>query len=188
MDRSLILAWFLVLCAAMAPAFCQGYYSNTVPYVPTPAKVTHLHFFLHDTLSGKNPSAVKVARPNITTAFSGTPTPFGSVFAVDDPLTVGPDLTSEVVGNAQGIWVSTGQDVLTLVVYLDFGFTRGEFNGSSFSVFSRNPITKTEREVAVVGGRGKFRMATGFAHLRTYFLNSTSSDAIVEYNVTLIHH
>ena len=184
----MILAWILVLSTATILTCCKGYYSDSLPYVPAPEKVTYLHFFLHDTMSGKNPSAVMVARPNMTTAFNDTPSPFGSVFATSDPLTVGPDLTSKVVGNAQGLVVSTGQDVLSLVLYLDFGFTQGEFNGSSFSVFSRNPITQTERELAVVGGRGKFRMATGFAQLKTYFVNITSSDAIVEYNVTVIHH
>ncbi|XVE67121.1 hypothetical protein DITRI_Ditri08aG0135100 [Diplodiscus trichospermus] len=169
------------------PVFCQYYYSDSQPYVPAPEKVTNLHFFLHDTISGKNPFAVMVARPNVTTAFNGTTSPFGSVFATDDPLTVGPELTSEVIGNAQGLWVSTGQDIVSLVVYWDLGFTQGEFNGSSISVFSRNPITQTERELAVVGGRGKFRMAKGFAHLKTYFVNFTSGDAIVEYNVTVIH-
>lgn len=84
--------------------------------------------------------------------------------------------------------MSTSPDVLSLVLYFDFGFTKGEFKGSSFSVFSRNPITEKERELAVVGGRGKFRMATGFAKLKTYFVNSTSGNAIVEYKVTLIHH
>ncbi|XP_017970570.1 PREDICTED: dirigent protein 4 [Theobroma cacao] len=188
MDRSLILAWILVLCTATAPSGCRGYYSDSVPYVPPVERVTHLHFFLHDTMSGKNPSAVMVARPNMTTAFNNTPTPFGSVFVTDDPMTVGPHLTSEVIGNAQGLWASTGQDVPSLTVYMDFGFTQGKFNGSSISVFSRNPITQTKRELAVVGGRGKFRMATGFAELKTYFVNFTSGDAIVEYKVTVIHH
>ncbi|XWS67762.1 hypothetical protein CRYUN_Cryun04dG0033200 [Craigia yunnanensis] len=181
MDRSLILAWILVLSTATVLTCCQGYYSVCLTYVPVPERVTYLHFFLHDTLSGKNPSAVIVARPNITIAPNGALAPFGSVLATNDPLTVGPDLTSEVVGNAQGLVVSTGQDVLSLILYLDFGFTQGEFNGSSFSVFSRNPITQTERVLAVVGG-------TGFAQLKTYFVNITSGDAIVEYNVTVIHH
>ncbi|KAK6253820.1 hypothetical protein QUC31_015540 [Theobroma cacao] len=188
MDRSLILAWILVLCTATSPLCCKGYYSNSVLYVPPAKKVTYLHFFLHDTMSGKNPSAVMVARPNMTTAFNKAPPAFGSVFATDDPLTVGPDLTSEVIGNAQGLWALTGQNVPCLTVYWDLGFTQGKFNGSSISVFSRNPITQTERELAVVGGRGKFRMATGFAKLKTYFVNFTSGDAIVEYKVTVIHH
>ncbi|KAE8687034.1 Dirigent protein 4 [Hibiscus syriacus] len=184
MKKSLILAWILVLGKAMAMAPPHGYYSKTKPYVPAPQKLTHLHFFLHDTLSGQNPSAVIVARPNMTTAS----VPFGEVIVVDDPLTVGPNITSEVIGNAQGLWVSTGRDVLTLMVYLDFGFMKGQFNGSSISMFSRNPITETERELAVGGGRGKFRMAKGFAQLKTYFRNSTLRNSIVEYKVTVIHY
>ncbi|XVE67122.1 hypothetical protein DITRI_Ditri08aG0135200 [Diplodiscus trichospermus] len=140
-----------------------------------------------DQKCGKNPSAVLVARANITVD-DKSPSPFSSVFAIDDPLIVGPELTSEVIGNAQGLWVSTGRDIPTLVAYFDFGFTKGEFNGSSISVFSRNPISETERELAVVGGRGKFRMAKGFAQLKTYFVNVTNGDAIVEYNVTVFHY
>ncbi|KAE8725570.1 Dirigent protein 4 [Hibiscus syriacus] len=113
--------------------------------------------------------------------------PFGTVLAVDDPLTVGPDITSEVIGNAQGLSVLASQHALSLVVYLDFGFTRGEFNGSSFSVFSRNTITVANRELTVVGGRGKFRLAKGFAELKTYS-RSEGGNAVVEYNVTLFHH
>ncbi|KAK8477062.1 hypothetical protein V6N13_149609 [Hibiscus sabdariffa] len=184
MEKSLRLAWFLVLTTAMAVAPCWSYYSDTKPYAPPPKKVTHLHFFLHDIMSGKNPSAVVVARPNTTTAQNDS---FGTVTATDDLLTVGPDVTSEVIGNGQGLWVSTDRDIPGLTLYMDFGFTKGEFNGSSISVFSRNPIAETERELAVVGGRGKFRMAQGYAQLKTYFLNIRNGDAIIEYNVTVIH-
>ncbi|XVF45490.1 hypothetical protein PTKIN_Ptkin02bG0210800 [Pterospermum kingtungense] len=184
MARSLILAWILIFSTATVLTCGQGYYSDTVPYVPAPKKVTHLHFFLHDSLTGKNPSEVMVASRNITNAPSG----FDFVFVTSDPLTVGPDISSEIVGHTQGLTVSIVRDVATLVLCWDFGFTKGEFNGSSFSVLSRNPNLQKERELAVVGGTGKFRMATGFAQLKTYFFNSTSGDAIVEYHVTLIHH
>ncbi|GMJ03574.1 hypothetical protein like AT2G21110 [Hibiscus trionum] len=184
MENSLILAWILVLGTAVAVAPCRGYYSDAEPYVPVLKKVTHLHFFLHDTMSGKVPSSVIVARPNMTTSPNDT---FGSVVVTDDRLTVGPDVKSEVIGNAQGLWVSSGRDVPCLTVYMDFGFTEGELNGSSISIFSRNPIVGTERELAVVGGRGKFRMAQGYAQLKTYFVNFTSGDAIVEYKVTVIY-
>ncbi|XVF00917.1 hypothetical protein REPUB_Repub04eG0043300 [Reevesia pubescens] len=188
MDRSLILALILVLCTAMAPAFCQRYYSDSKPYVPAPKRVTHLHFFLHDILSGQNPSVVMVARPNMTTALNETLFPFGSVFVTDDQLTVGPNLTSDqVIGNAQGIYVSASQEALSYVMYWEFAFTQGEFNGSSFSVFSRYPISLPVRELAVVGGTGQFRLAEGFAQVTTYYANFTSGDAISEHNVTLIH-
>ncbi|KAL5990534.1 Dirigent protein 4 [Asimina triloba] len=147
-------------------------------------KITHLHFFLHDILSGKKPTAVLVAKPNTT---DQGPTPFGSLFVIDDILTEGPEPTN-VIGNAQGMYVSSGQDLPSLVLGVDFGFTSGEYKGSSFTVFSRNPITNQERELAIVGGRDKFRMARGFAHLKTYYLNLTNGDAIIEYNVTLLHY
>ncbi|CAA7400995.1 unnamed protein product [Spirodela intermedia] len=134
-------------------------------------KVTYLHFFLHDTISGENPTAVQVANPNSTRFPFG----FGSVFVIDDVLTEAVERSSPVVGNAQGIDLP-----------VDFAFTTGKYKGSSFSVMSRNPITETRRELAVVGGRGKFRLARGVAQLTTRLLKYP--DAIIEYNVTLFHY
>ncbi|KAE8690667.1 putative aldo-keto reductase 2-like [Hibiscus syriacus] len=51
--------------------------------------------------------------------------------------------------------------MFTAVMYVDFAFTSGRFNGSSFSLFSRNPSSPPVRELAIVGGRGAFRMASG---------------------------
>lgn len=75
-------------------------HNHTLPWLLLPKqairspreKVTNLHFYFHDTLSAKNPSAVLIARPNFTTAFNSTPIPFGSVYATYDPITVGPGL------------------------------------------------------------------------------------------------
>ncbi|KAK8582491.1 hypothetical protein V6N13_069268 [Hibiscus sabdariffa] len=74
----------------------------------------------------------------------------------------------------------------SVLLYFDFGFTTGKFNGSSISVLSRNPTADMERELSVVGGRGKFRMAKGFAHLKVYSENATA--LIAELNVTIIHY
>ncbi|WJX64982.1 hypothetical protein P8452_49695 [Trifolium repens] len=101
----------------------------------------------------------------------------------------GPEETSNVVGNAQGLYVSSSQtEDVTLTMYVDYAFTSGELNGSSFSVLSRNPVREPTRELAVVGGRGKFRMATGFALIKAHFLNVTTGDGIIEYNVTIFHY
>ncbi|XP_038707218.1 dirigent protein 4-like [Tripterygium wilfordii] len=185
--RVVVLALTLIFFINSAALADDKYYTKSRPYVHKKKHITNLHFYFHDTLSGKNPSAILVAKSNGTTTSPTSPTPFGTVFAIDDPLTVSPNKSSEVIGNVQGLYVSSGQDVLTLVAYFDFGFTKGEFNGSSISVFSRNPVTNKERELAVVGGRGKFRMARGFALLNTYFVDMKTGDAIVEYNVTVIH-
>ncbi|XP_039118605.1 dirigent protein 4-like [Dioscorea cayenensis subsp. rotundata] len=151
-------------------------------------KVTKLHFFFHDIISGDHPTAVPVAYPKGTVIKPGSPGPFGAVYVVDDRLTEGPDLNSKVIGHAQGLYVFAGQKELVLVVAYDFGFTSGEFNGSSISLFSRNTVLESEREVAIVGGRGKFRMARGFAKLKKYFANVTSGYGVVEYHITVFHY
>ncbi|CAA7028325.1 unnamed protein product [Microthlaspi erraticum] len=180
-----IVAFTLELCITLA--LCE-YYSKTHPVSPKQQVVTNLHFFFHDTLTSPNASAVLIAKPTLTGDDSSSPSPFGSLLATDDPLTLGPDPNSELIGNARGMYVSSGKHVPTLTMYVDFGFTSGKFNGSSITVFSRNPIMDKERELAVVGGRGRFRMATGVALLNTYSVNLTNGDAIVEYNVTVYHY
>lgn len=179
----------LLLCSVTIPVHSEYHNSETShPFHHQKEKVTHLHFYLFDILSGNKPTAVQVAHPNVTVG-SKSATPFGHVYAIDDPLREGPDAKSTVIGNAQGLYLSSSQsENLTLVMYVDFGFTTGEFKGSSISVFSRNPVTEPKRELAVVGGRGKFRLARGFADVKTHYLNTTNGDAILEYHVTVLHY
>ncbi|KZV41114.1 dirigent protein 4-like [Dorcoceras hygrometricum] len=186
MEKGLMLPRILLL-SIFTISVQSEYYSKTLPAVAQ-EKTTHLHFYLHDTLSGKTPTAIQIASPNSTNSKDDNPIPFGALFAIDDPLTEGPEITSKVIGNARGMYLSSSQDkFLTLVMYVDLGFSRGKFKGSSISVFSRNPITEKHREMAVVGGRGQFRMARGFIEVNTYYLNTSNGDAILEYNVTVVH-
>ncbi|XVE93807.1 hypothetical protein REPUB_Repub01dG0226900 [Reevesia pubescens] len=97
-----------------------------------------------------------VAQANITSNNNFSPVP--SIVVHDDPFTIGLEPTSEIIGNAQGLQVLAGRDTTTVMMYMDYGFTK------------------------VVGGRGKFKMAKGFALLKTYSLDNIS--IIVEYNVT----
>lgn len=186
MEKAIILGCILLLSTCITQAHSK-YYRKSEAYKPVELKKTHLNFFIHDILSGAKPSAVRIAGPN-TSADTGNPTPFGSVYAIDDVLTAGPEATSEVVGNAQGMYLSSSQGKnLTLVMYVDLGFTTGRFKGSSLSVFSRNPITESHREMAVVGGRGRFRRAQGTVFVKTHFLNYTNGDAVLEYDVEVVH-
>jgi hypothetical protein len=181
---------FLVLFVYINLVNCEYYQSKTIVPHDLPNKVTHLHFYYFDIHTGNNPSAVIVARANQTSDIIPKKSSlFGTVFAIDNPLREGPEETSKVVGNAQGLYVSSSQSQdVTLTMYVDYAFTCGELNGSSFSVLSRNPVREPTRELAVVGGRGKFRMATGFALIRAHFLNVTTGDGIIEYNVTIFHY
>ncbi|KAL9173774.1 hypothetical protein ABFS82_02G011200 [Erythranthe guttata] len=174
MEKIVLLTWIMVLAT---PVYCK-YYSKSVPYEPVRLQKTNLRFYLHDILSGPNPTAVPIVRPN----------QFGALVAIDDPLTEGPEITSKKIGNARGMYILASQGTdLTLVLYVDLGFTTGEFNGSSLSVLSRNPILENPREMAVVGGRGRFRQASGFITVKTQYLNTTTGDAVLEYNVEVVH-
>ncbi|CAK9162076.1 unnamed protein product [Ilex paraguariensis] len=143
-------------------------------------KVTKLHFYFHDTPSGKNPTVLQVAQAN---GSSTSPTLFGLVFIADDPLTVGPEPNSTLVGRAQGMYSSASLEDIGLAMNLNFVFTAGKFNGSTFSLVGRNQIFHEYREMAIVGGTGVFRLARGIATAKTFTFNTTSGDAVVEYNV-----
>ncbi|CAL5445030.1 unnamed protein product [Camellia sinensis] len=78
---------------------------------------------------------------------------FGSIYMVDNPLTVTPALNSTVMGRAQGIYgMSSQHDELSLLMTLTYNFITGPYNGSSFSVVGRNPIANEVREMPVIGG------------------------------------
>lgn len=146
---------------------------------------TNLQFYFHDTLSGRNPSAIQVAQPvDKTKSFV---TQFGSIMMADDPLTETYDPNSKLVGRAQGTYASACQQELGLLMSMSYSFVDGPYNGSSFAVVGKNSAMNAVREMPVVGGTGLFRMARGYALARTHWINITTGDAIVGYNVTLVH-
>ncbi|KAI3936106.1 hypothetical protein MKX01_036377 [Papaver californicum] len=169
----------------------KTHWSESVPYEELfhkkmTMKVTRLHFYFHDMVSGKNPSAIPIAQAPITNQFS---TMFGTLRMIDDPLTEGSDPSSKVVVRAQGLYGFSGQAQLSLIAAISYVFTDEKLkNGSSLSLLSHNPILNPIRELAIVGGTGSFRFASGFAKIKTLFFNFTSGDAIVEYNVTVVHY
>jgi hypothetical protein len=149
----------------------------------TSAAPTHLHFYFHDTVSGKSPTAVRVVPPPDASSMSM----FGMVNVMDDPLTEGPEPGSGPVGRAQGLYMGSDQAKLGFLQAMNLVFTSGEFNGSTLALLGRNcPLDKV-RELPVVGGTAAFRFATGYATLRTHWVDFSTGDAVVEYNVYVMH-
>lgn len=147
-------------------------------------KSSHLQFYFHDTVSGKNVTAVQVASAKMT---SSSPTLFGGVAVIDDWLTEGPEATSKMVGKAQGLYTSASQEESHLLMAMTFCFSSGEYNGSTLSVLGINAVFNNVRELPIVGGTGLFRLARGYALAHTYFFDLTTGNAIVGYNVTVFH-
>ncbi|KAI4310643.1 hypothetical protein MLD38_035606 [Melastoma candidum] len=148
-------------------------------------KLTQLHFYFHDTISGPNITSIKVAEAPTT---SSSETFFGSVYMADDPLTEGPDICSKLLGRAEGTFMSASQEEVAFLMVFNYVFLEGEFNGSTLSVLGRNAIFHGVREMPVIGGTGVFRFARGYAQARTYSVNLTSGNAVVEYNVYVFHY
>lgn len=148
-------------------------------------KLSHLDFYFHDTVSGDHPTAVPVAEA----AMSNTsPTKFGKTLMFDNPLTMDPEPSSKIVGRAQGMYASADSNEFGLLMVLNYVFTEGKYNGSTLSMIGRNPVTSPVREMPIVGGTGLFRFASGYALAKTHFLNTSSGDAIVKYNVYVFHY
>ncbi|KAF8403943.1 hypothetical protein HHK36_012050 [Tetracentron sinense] len=140
-------------------------------------KLTHFHFYFHDTVSGHNPTAVRVAQAP-TTNMSATG--FGAVLVFDDLLTVGPEPTSKLIGKAQGLYASASQSELSILMGMNFAFMEGKYNGSTISVLGRNAVFLKVREMPIVGGSGIFRFARGYVQAKTLVFNIQSGNAIVD--------
>ncbi|CAA2989908.1 dirigent 22-like [Olea europaea subsp. europaea] len=148
-------------------------------------KLTEFHFYLHDIVSGRNPTNIPVAMANATTQ---SPTYFGLIAAMDDLLTEGPEPDSKVVGRASGLFGSSSLQELGLHMTFNIVFTEGKYNGSMLAVSGYNQFNNRYRELPIVGGSGVFRLARGVATLENVWYNNTSGDALVEYHVVVLHY
>jgi len=148
-------------------------------------KLSHFKFYWHDILSGKNPTSVAVVPPPMKL---NTTTAFGMVRMIDNPLTLGPQLSSKIVGKAQGFYASACKDEVDLLMAMNFAFTEGNYNGSTLTILGRNAVFHKVREMPVIGGSGLFRFARGYAQANTHWFDIKSGDAVVEYNVYVFHY
>ncbi|KAI3407247.1 Dirigent protein [Psidium guajava] len=148
-------------------------------------KLSHLHFYFHDIVSGRNPTAVRVAEAQMT---NSSATGFGAVVMIDDPLTEGPEMSSKEVGRAQGIYALASQKDASLLMVQNYVFTEGKYNGSTLSVLGRNAVFSGVRELPIVGGSGLFRFARGYAKAKTRTFDLKTGDTVVEYNVYVFHY
>ncbi|KAG9444173.1 hypothetical protein H6P81_015513 [Aristolochia fimbriata] len=144
-------------------------------------KLTHLHFYFHDIVTGRNPSSMPIIS-------NKTASGFGSAFMIDDPLTEGPEPSSELIGRAQGVYAMASQQDAGLLMLMNFVFVSGKYNGSSLSVMGRNAVFSEVREMPVIGGAGLFRWARGYAQATTVWFNPDTGNAVVEYHVHVLHY
>ncbi|KAA8524700.1 hypothetical protein F0562_011123 [Nyssa sinensis] len=148
-------------------------------------KETNMVFYMHDIEGGTNITAIPVA---------GIPNKrwwilqFGTIYAADELLTEQYDSNSTQVGRAHGIYVNSALDGSDLHFLLSLVFTNKAFNGSTLEIQGADRVFQKYREVSVVSGTGKFRLARGYAILETVYIDLVASNAIIRWNLTAYHY
>ena len=144
----------------------------TAPAGAARSKQIHLHFYMHDITGGPGQTAMQLvkgpgaAHPSMPGAY------FGDTTVIDDALTEGPNATSRAVGRAQGSYMLAGLKDPVLMVSMTVALTGGPYNGSTIAVVGRDDVSAAVRELAVAGGTGAFRKATGHVLWRTAKMES----------------
>ncbi|KAK1400927.1 Dirigent protein [Heracleum sosnowskyi] len=125
-------------------------------------------------------------KPTVNIIFRGKNN-VGTTAMIDDPLTEGTERGSKIVGRAQGMYAFPTKTDAALLMVINFSFLEGEYNGSTISILGRNPVLEKVREMPVVGGSGVFRFCHGYALAKTVRFNIKTGDAVVEYDVYVMH-
>ncbi|GMI70010.1 hypothetical protein like AT4G13580 [Hibiscus trionum] len=112
------------------------------------------------------------------TAFSGNPNQngsplgpdglglgFGTITVIDDILTASPELGSQTIGKAQGVYVASSADGTTQMMAFTAMIEGGEYN-DNLNFYGVYKIGSTMSHVSVTGGTGKFKNACGVAEVR----------------------
>jgi|UPI0001A8670A hypothetical protein len=153
----------------------------------TATATTHLQFYVHDVVTataGSPATAVHVARA--MRPLPGVPNVrFGDTIVIDDPLTEGPDAASPAVGRVQGFYTFVDQHQLAVILSLNIVFTAGMHNGSYLVVQGKGAFFDEVTELAVSGGAGRFRGASGYGLLRTHSFDSGTNNAVVKIEIHL---
>ncbi|XP_061992853.1 dirigent protein 18-like [Rosa rugosa] len=90
---------------------------------------------------------------------------FGTITVIDDILTSSPDLGSQTLGKAQGIYMASSADGSRQLMAFTAMVEGGEYN-DNLNFFGVYKIGSTMSQLSVTGGTGKFKNANGIAELR----------------------
>ncbi|XAR55367.1 hypothetical protein NMG60_11035419 [Bertholletia excelsa] len=146
-------------------------------------ETTSMSFYFHNLLGGPNATIAPITGiPGRVWSLAS----FGTIYGVDNPVTEGLEGKSAAVGRAQGITANAALDGSTSYVLLSIVFTNNEYNGSTIELQGVGRQVDAVREVAVVGGSGKFRYSKGYATFETAYFDVPTGSVVTRCNVTLL--
>ncbi|XP_004506819.1 dirigent protein 22-like [Cicer arietinum] len=189
MDAYKIFFFLLISCYTIAIVAAQdvtGFVNSIDPnFFKKRQNASHFRFYWQDIVGGDNATSFDII--SSIPKYNGTSF-FGLVKIIDNPLTLGPQLSSKLVGRAQGIYASTSTTELNFLMIMNFALFEGKYNGSTITILGRNVANNKVREMPIIGGSGVFRFAKGFAEASTYSFDPNTGDATIEYNVYVSHN
>lgn len=81
-------------------------------------------------------------------------------------MTISPELGTQKLGKAQGVYVSSSADGTTQMMAFTAMMEGGEY-GDSLNFFGVYRIGSSMSRISITGGTGKFKNARGFAQIRS---------------------
>ncbi|XP_004144592.1 dirigent protein 19 [Cucumis sativus] len=163
--------------------FCLAASISMTLLLSAEAKRTRFTIYLQDYAFGPNTTFFPIAGlPGSTLNF----TDFGTLFVTDDSITTISNEGAPEIGRAQGIYVVTDKGGKNLLVLLSFVFTGGAFNGSSIEIQGTSRQFELIRELPVIAGTGKFRLARGYIRTDNFFFDPERGYSVIQVNVTLV--
>nr|KYP48274.1 Disease resistance response protein 206 family [Cajanus cajan] len=143
---------------------------------------TTLVFYLQDTATGPNASVSAVTGLN---GRDWTYDEFGTIFAMDDPVMLGPSPVSVMVGRAQGVLAVSAQDAANVNAVISIVFTSLQYSGSTLEIQGVSRQRESYKELSVVSGTGRFRFARGYAVFETAFYDPQTAHSVIRLTINL---
>lgn len=141
-----------------------------------------LVFYMHDV--GKGPKATVLPVIGIKDKVWSYNT-FGTIFVVDDPVTLTPSPTSTQIASTQGVITVTSQDGANVNIVLSIVFNNAQYSGSTLEIQGTSRQRENLRELSVVGGTGRFRFAKGFIVFETVSFDGSNNQSVIRLTITL---
>ncbi|KAH6776091.1 hypothetical protein C2S52_013652 [Perilla frutescens var. hirtella] len=148
-------------------------------------KETNMTVYFQDYSGGPNPTVIEIPGPsNGPLNFSK----FGAMFCTDDPITEEIGENSAPIARGRGLYVTSALDGSSTHVLISIVFTNDEYKSSTLEIQGSSAQFERVREVAVVGGTGKFRLARGYATFETVYYDPERQHAIIQCNITVLRY
>ncbi|GLJ48212.1 hypothetical protein SUGI_1018080 [Cryptomeria japonica] len=142
---------------------------------------THMVFYVHDTFTGKNATAMIAAGVN---GSSTNVAKFGATVVVDDLVTEQRQKDSKMLGKAKGAYINADASGVNAAASLlwTIAFEAADDSYDSLQLQGVDSFFRSPREVSVVGGTGKYRFARGYAVVSTEYFDGM--DSVLKFEVT----